>query len=72
MKWLRLPQINGKDSLVTTTSIIGITSVDWYTQVHLSDGKSVLIDGKYSPMQVLRAIENEQDMGISSEIIDLV
>lgn len=72
MKWLRLPQLNGDDAFVTTTSIEGIATMDCYTQVLLSNGNSITIDGKYTPNRILKTIEKEQDMDVSSDIIDIV
>lgn len=79
MKWLKLKLSDDTDAFVTTTSISSIqvaarvpASGLRATKITLTDGNTLFIDGKYTPMQVLKAIENEQGMGISYEIIDLV
>lgn len=72
MKWLRLPQLNGDDAFVTTTSIEGIATMDCYTQVLLSNGNSITIDGKYTPNRILEVIKNSRDIDQPFEIIELI
>lgn len=78
MKWLKLKLSDDSDAFITTTSISSIQVAMRVpatglraTKITLTDGNTLFIDGKITPIQVLKAIENEQSMDVSSEIIEL-
>ena len=78
MKWLKLKLSDDSDAFVTTKSISSIQVAMRVpatglraTKITLTDGNTLFIDGKITPIQVLKAIENEQSMDVSSEIIEL-